>query len=134
MDTADDICRLLRNERTDLPCFHAKEEASGFGIGAEVGDLWIVAIEQNSGRFGKVFQHSVKRSGDRIEFAVAIQLIAENVGDDHDIRLNFWYSQRDRALVDLEEQYIAIQPTEKVGGVHRHGGHALKQIGACTVL
>src|SRR6266571_1394040 len=93
MDAADNVGGLLRYGCTYISSLQAKEDPLRFGVFPKIGDLRIIAIEQDRGRGWQFFQHHIECCGYRVKFAVAIQLVAEDVGNDDDIWLDFWYGQ-----------------------------------------
>ena len=50
-DAANDIRGLFGHRRSDFGCFQAKVEAPGLRVQAKIGDLGVIAIEQNGRRF-----------------------------------------------------------------------------------
>jgi hypothetical protein len=75
----------------------------------ELGDGRVVGVEDECGARGREGEGVAPEGGDGVDFAVAVELVAEEVGEGEDARLERLCGGREGGFVDLEE-------AEGVGG------------------
>ena len=87
---------------------------------AEVGDERVVGVEHElrGGRGGHGRRPAV---GDRLELAVAVQLVAEQVGQQQGARAELRDDAVQPELVDLEQAGVAVDAVA-AGGAEQHAG------------
>jgi hypothetical protein len=95
-------------------------------VPAEVGDERVVGVEHEAGarRAGDDGGPAV---GDRLELPVAVELVAEQVGQEQRARLDVGDDAVEPELVDLEEAEVAV-------AVHERGRHAAGHVRAGPVV
>ncbi len=92
---------------------------------AQVGDQRIVGVEHEaSAPACRGGGHRCPSIGDRVELAVAVELIAEQVAEQDAARLELRDHPVEPELVELEQPKLAGDPTARAGGGHQRRGHA----------
>ncbi len=92
-------------------------EVRGADVAPQIGDGGIVGVEDERGRGAR--DDRGPAIGDRVELAVAVELVAEQVGQQQRARLQLVDDLPEPELVDLEEAGVAVG---RAG--HERGGHA----------
>jgi hypothetical protein len=100
---------------------------------AEIRDEWIVGVEDEPRAVGQRCGHRRPAFGDRLQLAVAIELVTEQVAEQDRTRRQLRADAIQPELVDLEEAELAFDaPT--VGGAEQSGGHPAGHVGARAVM
>ena len=102
-------------------------EVGGADGAPEVGDGRVVGVEDQRG--GGARRHRRPAVGDRVELAVAVELVAEQIGQQQRARLQLVDDLAEPELVDLEEPCIAV-----ARAIHERGGDATGHVRASTVV
>ena len=89
--------------------------------GAEVCDERVVGVEDEA-RAGQLVEHAGPPLGDRLELPVAVELIAEEVGEQQRARAQLRRDAIEPELVDLEQADVPVDPAA-AGGVEQRAGH-----------
>src|SRR5207302_9072411 len=82
-------------------------------------DARIIGVEDRLPTLGKVAERSLHRLGDLFELAVAVQLITEEIEDDHNLRLYLIDGFGKAGLIDLEHAPVGPQMTVRTGASTR---------------
>ena len=101
----------------------AEVEHRRVALTAEVGDRWIVGVEHERRVAGRSGVHGrVPAIGDRLELAVAIELVAEQVAEQDRARVQLGGERVEPQLVDLEQAELARDAPARAGGGEQRGG------------
>ena len=80
--------------------------AGELAIAPEVGDQRVVGVEHEAGAPGALGHQRRPIVGQRLELAVAVELVAEEVGEHDQLRLQLGGHLRQPGLVDLEQALV----------------------------
>ena len=96
---------------------------------AEVGDQRVVGVEHER-RPGRPRRHHRRPAvGDRLQLAVAVELVAEQVAEQHRPRLELLDDRAEPELVDLEEAEVARQRAPAAAArVRQRAGDAARHV------
>ena len=94
-------------------------EVRGADVAPQVGDGRVVGVEDERRR--GVRDDGRPAIGDRVELAVAVELVAEQVGQQQRARLELVDDLPEPELVDLEEAGVAVGRAVHEGGRHAAG-------------
>ena len=83
---------------------------------AEVADLRVVAVDHEHRLRRQLRRRSTPALGDVLELAVAVELVAEEVAEQHRARADAADDLRQRALVDLEQPELGVALGEQGRG------------------
>ena len=91
-------------------------------LAAEIGDQWIVGVQHQPGVARGPCENDRPPVGDRLELAVAIELVAEQVPEQQRSRGELLGHRRQPELVDLEQPELAVDTSAGArGGEQRRG-------------
>ena len=99
--------------------------------GRDVGGQRIVAARDDRRLGRQLGEHAAPALGDRLELAVAVELVAEEVAQRQRVRLHAAHDRGQRRLVALEQPELGGCST--AGAVDEGGGNAREQVGAGRV-
>ena len=102
-------------------------EVERVAVAAEVGDQRVVGVEHERGRLRQPGDDLGPAVGDDLELAVAVELVAEQVAEQHGARRELGRDRAEPELVDLEQPHVA-----PVRG--QRGGDAAGHVGAGAVV
>ena len=102
---------------------------------AEVGDERVVGVEHELRPRRASLDDGGPAVGDRVELAVAVELVAEQVGEQQRARLQLVDHRPEPELVDLEQPEVAVElaPAAARGG-RQGGGDATRHVRAGAVV
>jgi hypothetical protein len=101
-------------------------------VAPEIGDERIVRVEHQP---GAVLDDRRPAVGDRLQLAVAVELVAEEVAEQHRARLELLDHRPEPELVHLEEPEVAGQrPPAAPRRVRQRAGDAAGHVGAGAVV
>ena len=83
---------------------------------------------------GQRLDGGVQHSCHRVQLAEAVQLVAEDVGDEDHVRRDFRYRPPHRRLVDFQQEQLGVHPAPQVRFPHGNRGHPLEQVRPGPVL
>ena len=79
----------------------------GLPVAPEVGDERVVGVQDEAGRGRQAGDDRRPAVGDDLELAVAVELVAEQVAEQHRARLELGRDRSEPELVDLEQAHVA---------------------------
>ncbi len=100
----------------------------------EAGDDRVIGVHDQHAVRWQGSGHDLERVGDRVDFAVAVELVAEEVRDEDGPRPDLGCHQWQGTLVDLGDHHDRLHVPAQVGGGHRKRRDALDQVGARLVV
>ena len=103
------------------------EDARAGVVARQVTDLGVVAVDDEAG-LRQRGDGVAPAGGDGLELAVAVELVAEEIAQEHRARLDAPGDLGERGLVDLEEAEL------RVACVEQGGGDARDEVGAGGVV
>ena len=124
---------LDRRQRVALVLDPERHEPSGQPPDRVVHER-VVAVRHHHAIRPQGLAGRAPQPGDVVDLAVAIQLIPEQVREDHHPRREVRDHPRDRGLVDLEDADVSGRPPEEVGVLHQRRGDAGGQVGAGAIV
>ena len=120
------VRRVGHAAQRDAVVLHAEVRHGARAVGAdapEVGDERVVGVEHElrGRRRGDGRRPAV---GDRLQLAVAVELVAEEVGQQQRARRELGHDAVQPELVDLEEPGVAVDPVGAARRAEQHAGQA----------
>ena len=100
---------------------------------AEIGDQRVVGVERQRGRGRQCRHHRRPAVGDRLQLAVAIELVAEQVAEQHASRLERGHDRVHPELVDLEQAELPVDLATPAGGIQQRRRDATGHVGAGAI-
>ena len=97
----------------------------------------VVGVEHGYRRGRRGFQRAAPAGGDGVDLAVAVELVAEEVGEEEDARLEGAHGLRESGFVDLEDAEASLrvrQASQQAGVVEQGGGDAAHEVGAASIV
>ena len=101
-------------------------------VATEVGDQRVVGVQDRAGGTGR--QHLLPALGDPLELAVAVELVAEQVRQQHRPGGELTGDGGEPELVDLEQPELAGDAAAGVGSVEERRGHATGHVRAGVIV
>jgi hypothetical protein len=101
-------------------------------LAAEVGDERVVGVQDGNG--GALGKDPLPTVGDRLELAVAVELVAEEVAEEDRARAQFRRHLGQPQLVHLEQPQPAGDCLPRPGGREQRRGDATRHVGPGAVV
>ena len=102
-------------------------------VEADLRDARVVRVQQRAGACWHGGERRLDFLRDRLELAIAIELVAEQVGHDHHPRRRCLHHRRETGLVDLEDADLCSNGAVKVAVLDDRRRQAGEQVGPCAV-
>ena len=131
---ADRVRGVLGSLRASTFQAQAVVQAAGRGARGEAGHQRVVTVEDRAGLRRQCLDRGLQPAGHRVQLAKAVQLVAEDVGDQDHVRSYLRRHLPHRRLVDLEQKQLGVDPASQAGFPHGDRGHPLEQVGPGPVL
>ncbi len=103
------VADRLRYHTSDVRIVDTKEDRFRVAPHREIRHERIVGVQDERRRRGKRGERVSDLLSERVELEVAVHLIAEEIRDDDDARLQPPDRARKRCLVDLEEPEVSLR-------------------------
>ena len=124
------VLHLRRRHRRIL---HAEVGDRGV-MAAEVGDQGVIGIGGQPGGGRQPRHHGRPPIGDRLQLAVPIQLVPEEVAQHQRAGMELRRHPVQPELVDLEQSQLAVDATAAPGGIQQRRRHSSGHVGPRTVV
>src|SRR5260370_23449397 len=102
-------------------------------VHTDLGDARIISVENGAALLGKPRQRHFDPPGDRLQLAVAIELVAEKVEDDRRARLDLVDRSLEARLIDFEDAPIRSQTAVRTCPLQRRSSGAQDEVGARAI-